>query len=239
MKTVILSDTHFGAWAGNDLLRHEFALDVLRPRLRAADRLVLLGDTFELCFQTLEKSFTASLPFFQMIKEEMQGGELVFVSGNHDHHLVVRNLEDIVEAKLASGEGMHEAYVEAQQHSFLDRFLRRTLEGVEITTAYPTYVIGDILCTHGHYMDIHIKGSISHRLQQMTTKKITGHDPDSQLSYMDYEAMSTPLYELYYQVAQLPKGIAAQSAIWTQLGRIAHLIQLTGNVGRETGKAVK
>ena len=52
MRALAISDTHFGAWTGDPLLRHEFALEALAPRLDDVDELILLGDLFDFLFMS-------------------------------------------------------------------------------------------------------------------------------------------------------------------------------------------
>jgi hypothetical protein len=37
MRALVISDTHFGAWTGRDLLREEFFLERLAPQLEGID----------------------------------------------------------------------------------------------------------------------------------------------------------------------------------------------------------
>jgi UDP-2,3-diacylglucosamine pyrophosphatase LpxH len=50
-----ISDMHFGAWTGEPLLRHQFALDALEPHLEDIDELILLGDVFDFLFSLLSR----------------------------------------------------------------------------------------------------------------------------------------------------------------------------------------
>jgi len=68
-----------------------------------ADELVLLGDVFDLLFGRVEEAFVAADPFFTMVAERMRGGRVVFVAGNHDHHLVVSAERARIEERVATG----------------------------------------------------------------------------------------------------------------------------------------
>jgi hypothetical protein len=54
------------------------------------------------------------------------------------------------------------------------RFFAERLEGVEVDFRYPTYTFGGVLCTHGHYLDVHAQraGSGMNRLLGQATWKI-------------------------------------------------------------------
>lgn len=239
MKSLIVSDCHFGSFHGQDLLGYEFARKLLRPYIKEVDEVILNGDILELSFQRLENSVEASLPFFAMLREEMQGGRVVYIVGNHDHHLIIRDLEDSLETKLATGLSDEELSKLPRHKGFLERFLEHQLPGVEVEVAYPTYDCRGVLVTHGHYMDAHIKGSIPSLLLQRTAWKISGGKRGQKLTVEDYEALSTPLWEFYHHIAQLPRGLAAQAAIWEQAQLIGRFIKVTSLIGKGTSKAAK
>jgi hypothetical protein len=46
MRALVISDTHFGAWTGEDLLREQANLDLLEPHLEV-DEVIVLGDMFD------------------------------------------------------------------------------------------------------------------------------------------------------------------------------------------------
>jgi hypothetical protein len=85
---------HFGDPFGCDLLRYAWAREKLWPILLRADRLVLLGDTWELAFQDMSVSIGASEAFFSGLSENCPGITVICVTGNHDHHLVVQAADE-------------------------------------------------------------------------------------------------------------------------------------------------
>src|ERR1700709_279333 len=103
MRALVISDTHFGAWTGRDLLREEFFLERLAPQLDDVDELIFLGDLFDFLFGSVDDAVEAADGLLALIAAKMVGGRLVFLAGNHDHHLVHRDEEDRPETKLATG----------------------------------------------------------------------------------------------------------------------------------------
>ena len=101
MRALAISDMHFGAWTAEPLLQHQ--LDALEPHLEDIDELVLLGDVFDLLFSSVEHAFEQAEPFFALIQQKLQGKRVVFLAGNHDHHIVVRDLRTAIELKVATG----------------------------------------------------------------------------------------------------------------------------------------
>ena len=53
LRALVISDTHFGAWTGRDLLREEFFLERLEAQLEGLDELIFLGDLFDFLFGAL------------------------------------------------------------------------------------------------------------------------------------------------------------------------------------------
>jgi Calcineurin-like phosphoesterase len=220
MQALVVSDMHFGAWTGDPVLAREPALGALDDALDGVDELVLLGDVFDFLFSSVEYAFEQAEPFFELVQSRMQGRRVVFSAGNHDHHIVVRKLRTAVEEKVATG-----AYP-AERPGFFQRFLERRLEGVETAIAYPTHRVGDVLLTHGHYLDAHIGGSLPNRLQARATRTIGGVNGHAHLDEEDYESVIVPLTELLFTVAQMPRGCAVQMAFHEQFGRIGKVLRL-------------
>jgi UDP-2,3-diacylglucosamine pyrophosphatase LpxH len=90
MRALAISDMHFGAWTGDPLLARRFSLSRLAPQLDDLDELILLGDVFDLLFSSVEYAFGQSEPFFNLLQRKMRGKRVVYLAGNHDHHIVVR-----------------------------------------------------------------------------------------------------------------------------------------------------
>ena len=156
MRALVISDTHFGAWTGEPLLQHQWARHRIGDALDDVDELVLLGDLFDFLFSSVENAFAQADGFFSLLAEKMAGKRIVFSCGNHDHHIIVRELRTAVELKVIAGNEAALADALGPQRNFFQRFLDRRLPGVECVTAYPTYQLGDPLCCHGHYLDAHV-----------------------------------------------------------------------------------
>src|SRR3954464_8769881 len=143
MRALVISDTHFGAWTGRDLLREEFFLERLAPQLQGIDELIFLGALFGCLFGSVGGAVDASDGLLRLIAENMAGKRLVFLAGNHDHHPVPRDAENRLEAPLAAGRSPlvtgELADSAAPGPGYFRSFLARRLPGVEIEIAYPAY----------------------------------------------------------------------------------------------------
>jgi hypothetical protein len=237
MRALAISDMHFGAWTGDPVLAREFALRRLEPVLEDVDELILLGDVFDFLFSSVDYAFEQAEPFFELVQRAMHGRRVRFSAGNHDHHIVVRALRSLVEAQVATaaeGEELGRIYA-SQYASFFQRFMDRRLAGVDCEIVYPTYRVGDVLLTHGHYLDAHLEGSFPNRLQARATRTIGGVNGDARLDEQDYEAVIVPLTELLFTVAQMPRGRAVQKAFHHQFDRIGKLLRLASHLPRRHG----
>ena len=226
MRALVISDTHFGAWTGRDLLAEEFFLERLAPALEGIDELIFLGDLFDFLFGAVEDAVGASEGLLRLIADRLQGGRLVFLAGNHDHHLVHRDDEDRLETALATG---HRPQVPTGP-GFFREFLERRLPGVEIEIAYPTYRFGGVLCTHGHYLDPHARltGSRGDRLLTRTLWAIAAGGPEEPKCIEDYESVTTLLTEWLYIAAQMPHGTHAQQNVFRAAQRAGRFAQALG-----------
>ena len=224
MRALVISDTHFGAWTGRDLLREEFFLERLAPRLEGIDELIFLGDLFDFLFGSVEEAVTAADGLLDLIAAKMVGKRLVFLAGNHDHHLVHRDEENRLESALAGG-GPPDAGG-APGPGYFRAFLERKLPGVEIEIAYPTYEFAGVLCTHGHYLDSHarLSGSRADRLLTRTLWAIAAGGPEEPTCVEDYESVTTLLTEWLYIAAQMAHGTHAQQNVFRAARRAGRLV---------------
>jgi UDP-2,3-diacylglucosamine pyrophosphatase LpxH len=237
VRALAISDTHFGAWTGDDLLSHAFVRERLAPHLDDIDELILLGDLFDFLFSTVEHAVEQAQGFFDLVGERMRGRRVVFLAGNHDHHTMVRELEESMRLRIADGIDAQQAGRQAREDDWLRRYLERRMPGVKVEIAYPTHWVGRVLLFHGHYLDAHMEGSLSNRLLTRTIWKVAGGRPPDRLTIEDYESVIVPLTELLYVVAQLPRGTAAQQSVYDQIGRLGRLLAIPGAPARGAKKA--
>jgi len=245
MRALVISDTHFGAWTGRDLLREDFFLERLAPALEGIDELIFLGDLFDFLFGSVGEAVDASDGLLRLIAEKLPGKRLVFLAGNHDHHLVHRDAENRLEAQLASGlsptEGGDGHAGEDSGRAgpgFFRSFLARRLPGVEVEIAYPTYELAGVLCTHGHYLDPHARlaGSRGDRLLTRTLWGIATGGPEQPKTIEDYESVITLLTEWLYIAAQMPHGTHAQQNVFRAVQRAGRLGSALGAPLRGIGR---
>ena len=238
VRALVISDTHFGAWTGRDLLREELFLERLAPPLEGIDELIFLGDLFDFLFGSVGDAVDASDGLLRLIAEKLPGKRLVFLAGNHDHHLVHRDAENRLEAQLAVRP--HRPTEPRRSRlagddpdrpgpGFFRSFLARRLPGVEVEIAYPTYSFAGVLCTHGHYLDPHARlaGSRGDRLLTRTLWAIATGGPEQPKTIEDYESVITLLTEWLYIAAQMPHGTHAQQNVFRAVQRAGRIGSLS------------
>lgn len=211
MRALVISDTHFGAWTGEDILCEPQTLSLLEPHLDV-DEVIFLGDMFDFMFSSLTDAVRAAEGLFELLRGALQGKRFVFLPGNHDHHLVTREAEELLGLQLATGKPPDELLEQARRADYFRRILEDRLNGVEVDIRYPTYTFAGVLCTHGHYLDFHARrsGAAPGRLLARVLWWIAVGGEEHTPTVEDYEATITLLTALLYTVAQLPNGTRAQ-----------------------------
>jgi UDP-2,3-diacylglucosamine pyrophosphatase LpxH len=227
MRALVISDTHFGAWTGEDILREPENLALLEPQLDV-DEVIFLGDMFDFLFASRRDAFSAAEGLLDLLRDKLQGKRFVFLAGNHDHHLVRREGEELLELELATGRLPEELQGELRRVDFFRRFLERRLDGVEVDIRYPTYTFAGVLCTHGHYLDFHARrsGAAPGRLLARALWSIAVGGEEHMPSTDDYEATITMLTGLLYMIAQLPNGTQAQRRAFGAFQTLARGVRL-------------
>jgi hypothetical protein len=195
VRRLIISDLHFGS--GDDLLAAPAALERIEPELAWADELVINGDLFELVFAPLEEAIAAARPLLALADRHVR--RVHYIPGNHDHHLVAlaRDEERLYGAQSCTTTGAGEVCSAA-------RLLRALCPTAEIRTAYPVCELDGMLFMHGHYVDPHLRSS-DRRLMGGLARQLSGAGRPQRLTVEDYEALVTPLYELMYEIVNLPR----------------------------------
>jgi UDP-2,3-diacylglucosamine pyrophosphatase LpxH len=224
MRALVISDTHFGAWTGEDLLREQANLDLLEPHLDV-DEVIVLGDMFDFLFGSLSYTFEAAAGLLGLLREKLQGKRLVCLAGNHDHHVVTTEREAGLELQLA-GQSQRPGRREVVELDPVYQLFVQRLEGVEVDFRYPTYTFGDVLCTHGHYLDVHAQraGSGLNRLLGDAIWKIavgSQHSPTLE----DYEATTTLLTELLFTIAQVPNGTNTERSVYKSFEMLGRAVR--------------
>jgi len=181
---------------------------------------IFLGDLFDFLFASVQDAVAAAGGLLDLLADKLHGKRLVFLAGNHDHHLIAQQAQDVLELTLATGEPPPRLREQVSDQLWFRRLLEHRLPGVQIELRYPAYTFGQVLCTRGHYLDCHAHrhGSLPNRLLGRALWSIaSGGQRTPTPSVEDYESVITLLTQLLYTIAQLPHGTAAQRNVYGAL----------------------
>jgi len=214
VRTAIVSDLHLGLSAGTDLLRRESFRSVLVEALEGCDRLILLGDVLELRDRPLREALDASGPAFADLAGALDGGEVIIVPGNHDHHLI----EPWLDRRALDGDaplGLEQA---GEPVGLAFEAMAKEFGSIAPRFSYPgAWVRDDVYATHGHYLDRHLTVPTLERLGIGAIERVLGipspaPDPLAPPGERDphrvdeYERVQTPVYAFLYGLAQATVG---------------------------------
>jgi predicted phosphodiesterase len=199
MQTAIVSDLHLGTIVSADLARDPEICVTLLDELSGADRVVLLGDIFELRDRPAGEILELGSPFLELLGTALgPGGEVVLVPGNHDHRLA--------EALLERHSLGHPALL-GLEHRFpptsdLGGEIAERVRPADLSLAYPGFrVRDDVWVTHGHYLDCHMAIPTIECLSAALTMRMIGTIPE-RAAPDDYERAVGPIYGFSWGFAQ-------------------------------------
>jgi len=192
VRTVVVSDLHLGVRAGNDVARRPEVRARLAETVRGADRLVLLGDVFELRERPLEEILRLARPVFTELAAALAPrGELVIVPGNHDHGLVAPIAASVGgSARLRS---LEQRLPAAGIRPLSE--LAGELAPVKLELAYPgLWLERGVYAMHGHHLDVHSSIPMVECLALAVSARFKGGPPGEGATPADYERIATPVY---------------------------------------------
>jgi predicted phosphodiesterase len=220
MRTAVISDLHLGGIAGVDVAREGEEREALVEAVRAADRVVLLGDVVELRERPLADSLEVSRPVFEQLGRALAGRPVVLVPGNHDHALAEPWLARL---RLDARGLPTETEWPVQPEEGAAGRIAAWMPDVELTLAYPgLHLRDDVYATHGHYLDLHLTIPRLESIAASAMARVTGRGKASQ-SAADYEAILAPLYAFYAGLAQgaspasLSRGGTLSRDVWRRV----------------------
>lgn len=194
MRTLIVSDLHFGSASGADVLRLPHVRQALLDALQDVDLLVLLGDVLELRHGPRRTALDSARPFLQELGERMAGGEIAILAGNHDHALVDGWLQR--RAELSDSPPLRlEQRLAPEEASPMAATLAGWAAPAHVTIAYPgIWVRDDVYAMHGQYLDCHMTVPTIERIAIAAMGRMLKLPQDSLRQVADYEAVTSPIY---------------------------------------------
>jgi hypothetical protein len=193
------------------VLREPAALEPLLRALAEADRLVLLGDLLELRHGPEAAAVAiAAEPLRQIGAALGPKGEVVYVAGNHDHHVMAgwfgRRARAAADGDPAGARRPSPLGLDTEAQPVPDETLGQLaalLKPARFSVRYPgVWLREDVYATHGHYLDVHMTMPTLERLGAGVMGRITGHPSDQLRTPDDYEAVLAPIYAWIHAMAQ-------------------------------------
>ena len=222
VRTLVISDLHIGK--RGDLLRRPDLREPLLEEVRAADRLVVLGDGVELRDRPHRDAVRLAGDAFADFGRALgPDGELVIVGGNHDHGLVA----GWIDARLAtepSGFLGLEQRLEPAEAGPLAAALAERARPARTAVAYPgLWLREDVYAIHGHYSDLHSTVPTLERLAAGAMARWAVDLPAEGAVPDDYEAALAPIYAWMHALTQrhdravVSAGAGASARVWVAL----------------------
>jgi hypothetical protein len=192
------------------VLREPAALEALLAALDDADRLVLLGDLLELRHGPEAAAVAVAAEPLRRIGAALgPDREVVYLPGNHDHHVLAGWFDRRARAAASGGPGARRApplALDAQAQPIPEETLGQLaalLSPARFSTRYPgLWLREDVYATHGHYLDVHMTMPTLERLGAGIMGRITGRRSDDLRTPDDYEAVLAPIYAWIHAMAQ-------------------------------------
>jgi len=232
VRTIVVSDLHIGSGRDSDLLRRPELRAPLLEEVRAADRLVILGDAVELRDRPKRDIAELAAPVLRDLGEALgPDGELVITAGNHDHGLVAGWIDGRLETEPAGFLGL-EQHIEPAEAGPLATTLAGHAGPAKVRLVYPgIWLREDVYAIHGHYADLHATVPTFERLATGAMARWVVRLPEDGASPDDYEAVLAPIYAWMSALTQrgdravMSAGAGASSRAWVALageGRRSH-----------------
>ena len=250
-RVVVLSDCHFGEEGA--LLSRADVVEGLLTEMRQLgdiDRLVLLGDIWDLWRAGFPAAAGAGAVFFQALAAWGGPRETVLVVGNHDSHLwacfeEARRRREMGWRETDAGRGL------ARDRGAGERIspVISPVEGLELRVRYPllSLEVGGkaVLCMHGHHLDFFSR-SFWWAKTSWLARGVLRRSRGRALS--DVDRLNRPFFELLTHTAHVPELRAWEYRFYGLLRFLARLLGFQSrsggsprrytSVGENAGEAV-
>jgi len=224
VRTLVISDLHVGAATRADLLRRADLREPLAEAARGVDRVVILGDGLELRDGPHRDAPGIAGPLFEELGAALgPEGELLMLSGNHDHGLVAGWIDGRLLTEPSGFLGL-EQRIAPRDAGPLAATLAERAAPARVVLAYPgVWLRDDVYAIHGHYSDLHATVPTFERLAAGAMARWVVRMPDA-ATPDDYEAALAPLYAWMHALTQrnertlVSAGTGASARAWVAMG---------------------
>ncbi len=222
---VVLSDLHFGigkkASLENKTTSDKFTRE-LKNHNEDVEKIILLGDVFDFWQARPNKAIESSISFFKAISE--LNTDIIYVVGNHDHHLVMMDHEARFIENLRETGTIQEMEF---SHNIvnLENFLNKICPTSSISIKYPYHMENisgkGFVFWHGHHLDFFqtlipkLMTSKIKKFFQTLISKMIGRVPYYPDDEREFETIMSHTYENLYQSAFVGEYAAIENGLWS------------------------
>ena len=230
-RVVVVSDTHFGD--PFDVLTSAKAIEALTDRIEslgAIDELVLLGDVFDFWKSPFKEAVARSRDFMSAVYMLENVKRIVYLPGNHDHHVFRQYYNEQVTESLRRG------VVEPPELTMpltadcpIMNVLKPRAARVPLFAVYPAHNVNvrgtKVLLTHGHMLGFFERSLWRPRQSRISTLLVRKSE---NLDLEEMERFISPFYEMMALSALVPGVLEGNYRVYRFLARTGKVLGLQG-----------
>jgi UDP-2,3-diacylglucosamine pyrophosphatase LpxH len=230
-RVVVISDTHFGD--PFDVLTSSHTVEALVECLQGLghiDELVLLGDVFDFWKSPMDEAMNRGRRFMSALYMMDNVGRMVYVPGNHDHHVFRLYYQEQVITRMRAGElERPELNMPLTTDCPCMEALRPRGARVPLFAVYPIYQVSirgrQALLTHGQLLGFFERALWApgrSRVSSLVLRK------SESLGLEDMEIFISPFYEMLTLSALVPGVPDGSFRVYRMLSRTGKALGLQG-----------
>jgi UDP-2,3-diacylglucosamine pyrophosphatase LpxH len=220
-RLVVISDTHIGAPLA--VLTYPRAIEAMVEKLSSLgqiDELVLLGDIFDFWQSPVSVALSRGRDMMSALYELGNVGRMVFLPGNHDHHIFRLYYEEQLGRRLREGNiELPDLEMPITDECPALDAIRPSGAPVPLSMTYPIYQVSvqgrDALLTHGHFLGF-FERSLWRPKHSVVSSMLLNRTGGS-LSLEDMENFMSPYYEMFTLSANVPGVVDGRYRIYRMI----------------------
>lgn len=230
-RLVVISDIHIGD--PKDTLASKHSIQALKETLEGLggiDELVLLGDVFDFWKAPVYEALKRARPLIETLYTLSNVRRIVYIPGNHDHHVFRMHYEMETSRLLAKGElGITQMSVTLTNSCPVMEALKPKGATVPLFMAYPTRELNvqgkRALLTHGHFLGFFERSLWKDKKSFVGTLLLNRSE---RLDLEEMEMFLTPFYEMLTLSAFVPGINTGGYRVFRMLNRAGRAFGLQG-----------
>jgi UDP-2,3-diacylglucosamine pyrophosphatase LpxH len=226
-RLAVISDTHFGD--PNELLVNPESIEGLTTAIKdlgTVDELVLLGDIFDFWQSPFPEAIERARDCMAALFALDNVGRMVYVPGNHDHHIFRMWYEEEVSKRLRAGDlEQPELAIPLMEGSPAMQPLTPPGATVPLHMTYPMYQVRVrdkvVLLTHGHLLGFYERSLWAPKKHSRFSSLILNRS--DKLDLDDMEKFLSPYYEMTMLSTSVPGVVEGRYWIYRMVNRTSKM----------------